>query len=172
MRSRHFTVAALACLALAGCGDDDSGSDKETAAKKTDTQEKAPPLKPSGELSKKPKVERPSGPAPKELVKEDLVKGKGPAAKAGDTVRMQYVGVNYDDGKEFDSSWKRNQPFEFQLGAGMVIPGWDEGIEGMRVGTRRRLVIPPDLAYGAEGSPPAIGPNETLIFVVDLVGIG
>ena len=170
MRSRSAIAVALTALALAACGDDnDSGADKP--AKQSTAQKEPAQIEPTGELARKPKVQVPSGAAPKRLEKKDLIKGKGAAAKQGDTVRVQYVGVHYDNGKEFDSSWKTGQPFEFQLGAGMVIPGWDEGLAGMRVGTRRRLVIPPDLAYGADGSPPAIRPNETLVFVVDLVGI-
>ena len=85
---------------------------------------------------------------------------------------MQYVGVSFSTGEQFDASWDRGQPFQFQLGAQMVIPGWDQGVAGMKVGGRRRLVIPPDLAYGRQGSPPAIGPSETLVFVIDLVSIG
>jgi peptidylprolyl isomerase len=86
-------------------------------------------------------------------------------------VTDQYVGVNYKNGKEFDSSWSRYEPYSFQLGAGMVIPGWDQGVQGMKVGGRRELIIPPELAYGPEGSPPAIGPNETLVFVIDLLAV-
>ena len=170
MRSRSLIAVPLAALALASCGDDKKDTAEEPA-KTADTQEKAAPLKPSGELAKKPDVKVPSAPAPKKLQIRDLIEGKGPSSNQGDTLRVQYVGVLYKNGKEFDSSWKTGKPFEFQVGAGMVIPGWDEGLVGMRVGTRRQLVIPPDLAYGAEGAPPAIGPNETLLFVVDLVGI-
>ena len=88
--------------------------------------------------------------------------GNGPAAKAGDQLTVQYVGVNYADGKQFDASWDRGEPFQFQLGAGMVIPGWDQGLVGMKAGGRRELIIPPDLAYGAQGAPPDIPPNATL----------
>ena len=84
---------------------------------------------------------------------------------------MNYVGINYKSGKEFDSSWKRNEPFTFTLGKKSVIPGWEKGIPGMKVGGRRELVIPAALAYGAKGSPPSIPPNETLIFVVDMLGV-
>ena len=114
----------------------------------------------------------PEGAPPKELEVRDVEAGTGAEAKAGDEVTVQYVGVNYKSGKEFDASWDRGEPFTFQLGAGMVIPGWDQGVEGMKVGGRRELVIPPELAYGPEGSPPAIGPNETLIFVIDLLEVG
>ena len=123
------------------------------------------------DTSTKPVVEVPDGPPPTELETTDLVEGDGPEAAAGDTVSVQYVGVNYSDGSEFDSSWETGQPFEFEVGAGGVIPGWDEGIPGMKVGGRRELVIPPDLGYGEAGQPPDIGPNETLVFVVDLVDV-
>lgn len=168
MRLPLLTAVAVSAL-LVSCGGDKSKTD--TSAKAAPTQTQPAPLKPSGELAKKPKVQVPSGPAPKTLQTSDLVKGKGPAAKAGDTVAVQYVGVHYRRGREFDSSWKRGQPFEFSLGTGGVVRGWDQGIQGMRVGTRRRLVIPAALAYGAQGYPPDIRPNEPLVFVVDLVGI-
>ena len=93
-------------------------------------------------------------------------------AEPGKNVQVQYVGISFKNGRQFDASWDRGEPFTFELGAGQVIPGWDNGIVGMREGGRRELVIPPDQAYGAAGSPPAIGPNETLIFVVDLEKIG
>ena len=100
-----------------------------------------------------------------------MVEGDGARARSGDTVSVQYAGVAWSTGQEFDASYERGEPFPFSLGAGEVIPGWDEGVAGMRVGERRVLVIPADLAYGAEGAPPAIGPDETLVFVVDLEGI-
>lgn len=114
----------------------------------------------------------PDGPPPDELVSEDVVEGEGEQARTGDRVSVHYVGVDYETGEEFDSSWDRGQPFDFRLGSGGVIEGWDEGLVGMKVGGRRRLTIPPDLAYGAEGQPPAIGPNATLVFVVDLLDVG
>jgi len=117
-------------------------------------------------------VKAPTGPAPTELKVRDIFPGGGRAAKAGDQVTVQYVGVRYRDGRQFDASWDRNEPFPFQLGAGMVIPGWDRGVAGMKVGGRRELTIPPDLAYGAQGAGPDIGPNETLVFVIDLLKIG
>jgi peptidylprolyl isomerase len=104
-------------------------------------------------------------------VKRDIVTGKGKPAKAGDTLTMQYVGVSWSTGEQFDASWDHGQPFPFKLGAGMVIPGWDKGMVGMRKGGRRLLVIPPEMGYGPTGQGP-IGPNETLIFAVDLVDIG
>jgi peptidylprolyl isomerase len=121
------------------------------------------------DTSTKPTVEVPDGPPPTTLQVDDIVVGDGAEATAGDTLTMQYVGVNYADGKQFDASWDNGQPFTFQLGGGQVIPGWDQGIEGMKVGGRRELIVPPDLGYGAQGSPPAIKPNETLVFVVDLL---
>jgi peptidylprolyl isomerase len=119
----------------------------------------------------KPKVTVPSGPPPKKLTIKDLEKGSGPAAKSGDEVTVNYVGVDYKTGKEFDASWDRGEPFSFELGSGAVIPGWEEGIEGMKVGGRRELIIPPSLGYGSAGSPPTIPPNETLVFVVDLEAV-
>ena len=120
----------------------------------------------------KPTVAVPKGPPPTQLVVKDLKEGDGAEAKAGDQVSVQYVGVLYDNGEEFDASYDRGQPFAFQLGSGQVIPGWDQGVEGMKVGGRRELVIPPDLAYGQAGQPPTIPPNATLVFVIDLVSVG
>jgi peptidylprolyl isomerase len=123
----------------------------------------------SGPLSKEPTVTPPSSPAPSKLVKKELIVGTGPEAKAGDAVTVNYVGVLYKGGKVFDASWKRNETFPFTLGKGQVIPGWEQGIVGMKVGGRRELIIPSELAYGAKGSPPTIPPNSPLIFVVDLL---
>ena len=119
----------------------------------------------------KPFVDFPDGPPPTDLVITDLVEGTGPEAKAGQTVSVHYVGVAHSTGEEFDSSYDRGQPLDFGLGRGMVIPGWDQGIQGMKVGGRRQLVIPPHLAYGPRGAGGVIGPNETLIFVCDLVAV-
>ena len=120
---------------------------------------------------KKPTVEVPSGNPPTTLQKTDLIVGKGAEAVAGKKVTVQYVGVSFATKKQFDASWDSGQPFSFVLGQGNVIQGWDEGVPGMKVGGRRELVIPADLAYGARGSPPVIGPNETLVFVVDLLSV-
>lgn len=174
MRAPISIVALCAVLAFAGCG---SGSDSSTGSTEstgsTSTEESTAPAKQSKPTAKKtkPKVTVPKGAPPKQLVVKELEEGTGAEAKAGDEVTVQYVGVDYKSGKEFDSSWSRHEPFAFQLGVGQVIPGWDQGIEGMKVGGRRELIIPPELAYGEAGSPPAIGPNETLVFVVDLLAV-
>ncbi|MGV1048446.1 MAG: FKBP-type peptidyl-prolyl cis-trans isomerase [Solirubrobacterales bacterium] len=118
----------------------------------------------------KPEVEVPSGPPPKQLESIELIEGSGAEAKAGDEVTVQYVLVDYKSGKEIEASWDRGEPLTFTLGAGQVIPGWDQGVEGMTVGGRRELIIPPELAYGAAGSGP-IGPNATLIFVIDMLAV-
>ena len=119
----------------------------------------------------KPAVNVPAGPPPTDLQITDLTVGDGPEARPGQRVSVQYVGVSHSTGNEFDSSWNRNEPFEFPLGAGMVIAGWDQGVAGMKVGGRRQLVIPPRLGYGDQGAGRAIKPGETLIFVVDLLGV-
>ncbi len=120
----------------------------------------------------KPTVTIPDGPAPSELVIDDLEVGAGDEAVKGKKVTVHYVGVSHSSGKQFDASWDRNDSFGFKLGAGQVISGWDQGVAGMRVGGRRRLTIPPNLAYGSRGAGGAIGPNETLVFVVDLLAVG
>lgn len=134
----------------------------------SDDKKEAGPI--SKDLSTKPEIAA-SSDLPTKLESTDIVEGDGPAAKDGDTLEMQYVGVVTETGEEFDASWDRGEPFEFELGAGNVIQGWDQGIKGMKVGGRRELVIPSDLAYGEAGSPPSIPPNSTLTFVVDLTGI-
>ena len=190
-RTAALSLTVLS-LGLAACGDEEedtasTSSDAPAAEQTTPAEPETTTTETSGsseassgegavlpiskDTDKKPKIPRPKGDAPTALVKEDIVEGKGVAAKAGDTVRVQYVGVSFSNGQEFDASWDRGEPFEFPLGAGQVIPGWDQGVEGMKVGGRRELVIPPDLGYGAQGSPPAIAPNETLVFVIDLLAI-
>jgi peptidylprolyl isomerase len=122
----------------------------------------------------RPTVTIPSGEAPPAaLGVEDLSVGSGSEAGRGQSVDVHYVGVAWSTGRQFDASWDRGEPLSFTLGVGQVIPGWDQGVAGMRVGGRRRLTIPPDLAYGSAGAGGGvIGPNETLVFVVDLVGVG
>lgn len=167
MQKALLTILACLALVFAGCGDDDSSTTSSSGGDETSAAKQADPAK----EKTKPKVTVPDGPPPKELVKNDIEVGTGPAAKAGDEITVQYVGVGYDTKNEFDSSWSRSEPFTYNLGGGEVIPGWEEGIVGMKVGGRRELVIPPELAYGPAGSPPVIGKNETLIFVVDLEAI-
>ena len=116
----------------------------------------------------KPQIDRPEGPAPSDLEKSDITVGEGQEAKAGDTVSVHYVGVSHSTGDQFDASWDRGEPLRFGLGAGQVIPGWDQGVAGMKEGGRRVLVIPSDLGYGPQGSPPTIPGGSTLVFVVDL----
>jgi peptidylprolyl isomerase len=146
-------LAAVVVIVVVSGGDDGSGDASATA-----------------DLETKPEVTVPDEPAT-ELVSEDVVVGDGAEAKSGDEIEVEYVGVAQSTGEEFDSSWEREDSFSFELGAGNVIPGWDEGLVGMREGGRRLLVIPGDLAYGETGQPPDIGPNETLVFAVDLVEI-
>jgi peptidylprolyl isomerase len=119
----------------------------------------------------KPEVEPVLGTPPSDLVIEDLVAGDGPEAVPGKAVTVHYVGVSAATGSQFDASWDRGEPFQFPLGGGRVIAGWDRGVAGMKVGGRRRLVIPPHLAYGDRGAGSVIKPGETLVFVVDLLGI-
>ena len=180
-----FLAGLGAAAVLAGCGsggssstitvgnenkDDQALIKPSTKTEKSETTTNTPTTPTSGPLSKKPTVTPPSGPAPKKLVVKDLIIGTGAEAKTRQKVTVNYVGVLYNGGKEFDSSWKRNEPFGFTLGTGQVIKGWDKGIPGMKVGGRRELVIPAALAYGSKGSPPSIPPNAPLVFVVDLLG--
>lgn len=153
----------LLALGLSACG----GDDDDSAAGGDDA-----PTPVEQDLSAKPEVEVPDGEPPAQLETTDLVEGDGARAKTGDNVTVQYVGILYDSGEQFDASWDGAGPFSFRLGAGSVIPGWDQGVAGMREGGRRQLVIPPDLAYGAAGFPPVIGPDATLVFVVDLIKVG
>ena len=159
--ARRLLLLVLACAALgaAGCGSDSEESSSST------------PEAASTPAATKPEVTVPKGKPPKTLVVKDIKQGDGATAEAGKQVTVQYVGVSAANGRQFDASWDRGEPFSFQLGSGGVIPGWDQGVEGMKVGGRRQLVIPPDLAYGPQGSPPSIGPNETLVFVIDLLSV-
>jgi peptidylprolyl isomerase len=174
MRPPMTLLALLAVLALGACGDDD---DSEPAAKRdggTPTAEEPSPSAQREALedtSTKPVIPKPTGAPPRRLEKEDIVKGTGRPARPGDTLVVDYVGVTFSTGSEFDASWDRGQPFPVQLGAGQVIEGWDRGLIGIRKGGRRMLTIPPELGYGAQGFPPDIPPNETLVFVIDAVRI-
>jgi len=169
MRTLILTILACAALAIAGCGSDD-----DTTSDSTQAEGNAAQVEQAADTSgrTKPEVTVPDGEPPAQLEETELIEGTGKEAKSGDEVTVQYVGVGYESEEEFDSSWSRNEPFSFTLGAGEVIPGWDQGVAGMKVGGRRELVIPPELAYGETPPSPAIGPNETLIFVVDLVEVG
>jgi peptidylprolyl isomerase len=162
----------LPALFAAGCGDDED--EPERPASIPPAQEEQP-TEPTGadlkDTSTKPEIPKPTGSPPRRLVIEDIVKGKGRPSRKGDTLTVQYVGVSFSTGAQFDASWDRGQPFTTQI-PGQVIEGWNRGLLGMREGGRRKLTIPPDLAYGAQGQPPSIGPNETLVFVIDLVQIG
>jgi peptidylprolyl isomerase len=182
MRSKliPLTLALVLSAGIAACGEDDdtsSGSGAESAATPTPTETATESgveaiVQGIGKDTKtKPEVPAPQGEPPAELVIRDIVPGKGPKAKAGDELTMQYVGISWSNGQQFDASWDRGaEPFAFQLGAGMVIPGWDQGLVGLRKGGRRLLIIPPDMGYGPQGTPDGtIAPNETLIFVVDRV---
>jgi peptidylprolyl isomerase len=122
-------------------------------------------------VTDKPEIDFPEGPPPADLEITDLAEGDGAEATPGSTAVVHYVGVAYSSGEEFDASWNRGQSFAFPLGAGNVIAGWDQGVAGMKVGGRRRLVIPPELGYGDRGAGSVIGPGETLIFVVDLLDV-
>jgi peptidylprolyl isomerase len=185
MRRASLLLATLAALAAAGCGSSNDKKDTtSTAAEPAQSQPadtSSTPAEATGgtasvkptptkDLAKKPAIPRQSGDPPTTLVKQDIVTGKGATAETGDTVTVRYVGVRFRDNQQFDASWERSpNSFDFPLGAGQVIQGWDKGVVGMKVGGRRQLTIPPDLGYGAQGTPDgSILPNETLIFVVDL----
>jgi peptidylprolyl isomerase len=122
-------------------------------------------------MSEKPEVEIPDHAPSYQLELEDLEVGEGDEAAKGDVVEVHYVGVSWKSGNQFDASWDRGATFKFGLGKGQVIRGWDEGVAGMKVGGRRRISIPPDMAYGARGAGGVIGPHETLVFVVDLIAV-
>ena len=174
-------LALLLVAALTGgltaCGGDDGASGDSAATPIPVPQDPAADIRRivaglDDDTSSKPEIAAPAGSPPAELERRDIVRGTGPKAKAGDSLTMQYVGVSWSTGQQFDASWDRGEPFSFDnLGEGDVIAGWNEGLVGMRKGGRRLLVIPAEKGYGAQGQPPDIGPNETLIFVVDLVRI-
>lgn len=183
MRTRTIAllVAAAAAVGVGACGDskDDSaattappaaqGTSPSTSTTASGSASKTVAgLKISTDLSSKPAIPKPAGKAPTKLVAEDVVTGSGTGAKAGDQIVVSYVGVLYTTAAQFDASWDNGRPYSFVLGQGNVIPGWDQGLEGMKVGGRRVLVIPPDLAYGDTGQG-SIPPGATLIFVVDML---
>jgi FKBP-type peptidyl-prolyl cis-trans isomerase len=176
-------AALAAAAAVAGCGGgsstitvgNENKADSKLASASAATSTTTTPAKTAttpttGPLSTEPAVTPPAGAAPTKLVVKELIPGTGAEAKAGQSVTVNYVGVLFNGGKQFDASWKRKEPFTFTLGKGQVIPGWDQGVAGMKVGGRRELIIPAALAYGAKGSPPTIPANAPLVFVVDLLG--
>ena len=180
MRTRVIALLAVAALGIGACGDDEGGSAElvpaipanaatETATSPSTTGKpfSLSSVKVSKTAGKKPTITKPSGDPPTKLVKKDIVVGKGPAVKDGDQLSMHYLGTLFD-AKQFEASWDSGKTFDFELGAGNVIAGWDQGIVGMKAGGRRLLVIPPDLAYGETGSG-NIPPNATLMFVVDVI---
>jgi peptidylprolyl isomerase len=174
MTKRTLTTPACALLlaiGLAACGGSSKAPGVELAPSGGQTSATPATTNVPPALSRKPTVSVPKGPPPSRLVVKDLIKGNGPAASSNGTVTVNYVGVLYPTGKQFDSSWTRNQPFTTPLSSGSVIPGWVQGIQGMKVGGRRELIIPPALGYGKSGSPPTIPPNSTLVFVVDLLSV-
>lgn len=171
----RVVAAALLCVALVGCagaggsGTDPEGqtSDGEAVSNGEAVTESPSGVKVTGPLDAKPEITIPDADPPTELEVTDLVVGDGEEVSEGATVTAHYVGKSWSSGEQFDSSWDRGDPIAFPLDG--VISGWTEGIPGMRVGGRRLLVIPPDKGYGPGGSPPVIGPDETLVFVVDIV---
>lgn len=178
MSTFRCTTALLCSLMLvaAGCSEKESGigagQDKPKSAERQGTAEKqdgGAKISQAAARRSKPRITPPGGAAPSQLGVKDLEKGTGPAVKAGDQIAVNYSGALYKNGKVFDNSFDKGQPFPFQLGTGSVIPGWDKGLVGARVGARRELIIPAKLAYGAQGSPPTIGPNEALVFVIDVI---
>ena len=178
-------VSAATAVGLAACGSSkapgvtpapsggataDAPAAAATSTPTTATTSTTPKIPPA--IAKKPVVVVPTGAPPTHLVTKDLIVGTGATAGAGQNITVNYVGVLYKGGKQFDASWDRNQTFTTPLSNGSVIPGWVQGIAGMKVGGRRMLIIPPSLAYGATGQPPTIPANATLVFVVDLISVG
>jgi peptidylprolyl isomerase len=189
LRIGALVALLVLVVAAAGCGGsskNESAADQSAAKAESEAKNQKPIPEPTApasatatptageaDINKKPTVPKGSGTAPTALKAETLIAGSGAQIKNGQQATVQYVGVLFKNGKEFDTSWgKGKQPFAFTIGSGQVISGWDQGVLGMKVGERRRLTIPADLAYGAQGSPPKIGPNEPLIFDIDLKKIG
>ncbi|HEY1591557.1 MAG TPA: FKBP-type peptidyl-prolyl cis-trans isomerase [Solirubrobacteraceae bacterium] len=173
-----------AAVALAACGgamapgvqpapsaDIGGGGGSATTRLLADPADAPGTPKPPSPLSAEPAIPAPHGPAPVTLVVKDLIRGHGDVARPHDDVTVNYVGVLFKDGRRFDSSWQRRKTFSAALSNGSVISGWVKGIAGERVGGRRELIIPPNLAYGASGSPPKIPPDATLVFDVDLLSV-
>ena len=168
-------VGVIALLAIKNRGGEDKAS-VETTTIATSTTVAVPTTKfvaltTTVDLKKKPALTLPGGTAPTALGVTDIVPGTGIVVKPGDQIEVQYVGVAWSTKKQFDASWDRNEPTTFSIGTGAVIKGWDEGLVGMKAGGRRQLVIPGSLAYGPAGRPGSIGPDETLVFVVDMISV-
>lgn len=166
-------VLLLVIFALLTRGNTDSGADTTVAAPTTTTAAPTTTVALSipAAIATKPTVSVPAGPPPKSLQKTDLIVGTGPEVTAGSNVTVNYVGLSWSTKEEFDTSWGR-APFRVEnVGQAAVIPGWNEGLVGMKQGGRRQLVIPPDKAYGEAGQGAKIGPNETLVFVVDAIAV-
>ena len=182
MRGRTVALIAAAAVGVGACGDDEDDTDLPAAVPATPTQTATATTTTgaagsgatvrgiSTDVSSKPEIPKPSGEPPTELVSHDIVEGKGREAKKGDDLAVHYVGVLFETGQQFDASWDGGEPFAFTLGEGSVIPGWDEGVEGMKVGGRRMLTVPPDMAYGETGQG-SIPPDATLVFVIDLLNV-
>jgi peptidylprolyl isomerase len=182
LRVQAIALIAATAVSLAACGDKKTDTTPSAAATtpapsvstspstsgSASTVSSADGIKVSTDLSKKPTITKPTGPAPTTLVTRDIVVGKGQGATVGDELVAHYLGAHYTTGKQFQASWDTGRPFAFTLGQGGVIPGWVKGLEGMKIGGRRLLIIPPALAYGDQGQGD-IKPGETLIFVVDLL---
>src|SRR3954470_12354678 len=171
LRTRLLILPAIVlAVALPACGGSDKSDESAATPQATEGSDVEGTVTVTGDLGKKPTIKvTPDNPTPPgELVIKDLKEGTGKEAKKGDTVSVQYVGALYHNNTVFDNSWDKGQPFSFPLGQGQVIKGWDKGVEGMKVGGRRELVIPPDLGYGAQGSPPVNPGCAVLVFVVDL----
>lgn len=181
-RPRRWQGALLALgvalgLAAAGCSSAAPASSSTTAGAGGSgggqaTTAATMQWSPAGTFGTQPTVVVPSGRPPTQLLSKDLIAGTGASAQSGQNVTVQYIGYSWTTRQEFDASWTRHQAFSFVLGAGQVIPGWDQGVAGMKVGGRRELVLPPSLAYGAQSPGPGIVADDTLVFVVDLVGVG
>lgn len=170
---RIVAVSAVVVLSfgLVGCGDDDSAESQDISSSESTGVVELTPVDDTEVVNEKPVVTIPEGNPPTDLVIEDLREGTGAQASNGSLLTVHYVGVSWSTGQQFDASWDRNEPFQLPLGQGMVIQGWELGLQGMKVGGQRQIIIPPDLGYGAAGAGGVIAPNETLVFVVDLLSI-
>jgi peptidylprolyl isomerase len=173
--TKHSHLPALlaaAAFAVAGCGSSGSTTTAAIPAAPAPAAPAAPKASTNLKDTKsKPVVPTQTGPPPKKLVVKDIVVGKGKPAKAGNTLSVQYVGVLFNGGQQFDASWDNGSPLDFQLGKHKVIPGWDKGLVGIKPGGRRELIIPANLAYGAQGQGASIPPNSPLVFIVDALSV-